>query len=520
MIVSAEPAVRLFPALPRVGRRAALHGWGLVVLLALSVSNSLSALPLATREFEAGAKFSLTPTQARAYAEVLKMRPEAARTALRGADATAAGTLLVQDCLAITELLVSQDAARYEGTVAAQDQRLKTLEKSSEASALRDYAQAEIRLHQAAAQVVFGHEVQGAWSLRQSYLHMQQVVRHYPSYLPARKTLGMMQFFIGSLPESYRWFLKLLGLPGSVTAGLHNLRLAATQPNDFQLEASLILALLEETYYKQPEAALKLVETLRHQQPDNLLLSYLVISQHKKQHHTDAALAAYRARPNGPGYLPLPYLHHMAADLLLYQGQYAASLRANQLFLQEYKGQHYRKDAAFKLYLAAWLSGDSNAAEQYRRTIAPRGRTVLEEDNYAQRFFSDNLPLNKHLTLARLQIDGGYYSKALTTLQSFRPMVSTPLRDRLEEPYRRARAWHLLGRLDSARLFYAQTIARAGTAPYYFAPQSALQLGYLYQAEGQNNTARSYFQKALSYSKHEYKNSTDTKAKLALKELE
>ncbi|RSK24154.1 tetratricopeptide repeat protein [Hymenobacter metallilatus] len=459
---------------------------------------------------------TLTSTQARAYAEVLNMRPAAARPLLKGADA---GSLLVQDCLGITELLVSQDARQYAAAVQAQDKRLALLEKQP-AGPLQAYAAAEIRLHQAAAQVVFGHEVQGAWSLRQSYLAMQQVVRRYPQFLPARKTLGMLQFFIGSLPESYRWFLKLLGLPGSVEAGLHNLRLAATQPNDFQLEARLILALLEETYYKKPEAALALVQTLQRQQPQSLLLSYLLISQLKKQHRTDAALVAYRARPTGPDYLPLPYLHHMAADLLLYQGQYAASQRENLWFLQNYQGQHYRKDAYFKLYLATWLSGAAPAAEQYRRRIGSEGRTVLEEDTYAQRFVEDKQPLNARLTRARLQIDGGYYREALLTLDTFHTTATTPLRDRLEEPYRRARALHLLGRPDSARPLYARTIALAGTAPYYFAPQSALQLGYLYQAEGQKKAARTYFQKALSYPRHEYKNSTDTKAKLALKELD
>ncbi|SNR28529.1 tetratricopeptide repeat protein [Hymenobacter mucosus] len=498
------------------GRRASRLFGLLILLLCASFRSGLAVQP----QLERVATPGFTTMQARAYAEVLKLRPAPARALLQDAPPTAPGTLLVYDCLEITELLISQNASRYEAIVTAQDRRLRLLEQAAEGSALAEYAQAEIRLHKAAAQVVFSHEAQGAWNLRQSYQQMQQVVRRYPHYVPARKTLGMMQFFIGSLPESYRWFLKLLGLPGSVEAGLHNLRLAATQPNDFQLEARLILAVLEETYYKKPEAALSLVENLRRQQPDNLLVSYLLISLQKKQHHTDAALAAYRARPTGSGYLPLPYLHHMAADLLLYQGQYAASLRANQLFLQEYHGQHYQKDAAFKLYLAAWLGGDAAAAEQYRRQIGTGGRTILEEDHYAHRFFEDKLPLNRQLTRARLQIDGGYYREALHTLNGFRPTTSTPLRNQLEEPYRRARAWHLLGRLDSARLFYAQTVARAGNAPYYFAPQSALQLGYLYQAEGQKNTAKMYFQKALSYPRHEYKNSTDTKAKLALRELQ
>ncbi|WBO86302.1 tetratricopeptide repeat protein [Hymenobacter yonginensis] len=460
---------------------------------------------------------SITAAQARAYAEVLKLRPDAARAQLKDASA---GSLLVLDAAAITELLVTQDAGLYEATVAGQNRRLAQLEKTVERGALPEYARAEIRLHQAAAQVVFGHEVQGAWSLRQAYQQMATVVQRYPTYLPARKTLGLMQFFIGSLPEGYRWFLKLLGLPGSVAGGLSNLRAAARQPNDFQPEARILLALVEETYYKKPDEGLQLIRQLHQQQPDNLLYAYLLVSIHKKQHHTEAALAAYRARPTGPGYVALPYLRHMAADLLLYQGEYAASRRENELFLQQYKGQHYRKDAWFKLYLAAWLSGDAPAAERYRRQIDAGGRTVVEEDTYAQRFVESRLPLNPLLTRARLQIDGGYYREALATLAGFRSTAATPLRDQLEDPYRRARAWHLLGRPDSARLLYARTIALAGNAPYYFAPQAALQLGYLYQLEGQRNTARVYFRKALSYLKHEYKNSTDTKAKLALKELE
>jgi len=459
---------------------------------------------------------SLSATARRAYAELLKLRPMAARALLRSEPATAPGALLVQDCLDFAELLISQDAARYAPTVAAQDQRLDLL--AQQTGALPAYARAEIRLHQAAAQVTFEHEIQGAWSLRQAYLQMQAVVRRYPAYLPARKTLGMMQFFIGSLPENYRWFLRLLGLAGSVEVGLQNLT-AATQPNDFQLEAQLLLSLMRETYFKQGEETTRYISKLAAQQPDNLLLSYLVISQNKKLHRTAAALAAYRARPTGPNYLPLPYLHHMAADLLLYQGQYVASEQENQQFLREYRGQHYRKDAYFKLYLAAWLAGDQPAAEHYRRQIAASGRDVLEEDHYAQRFYDDQLPLNRLLTRARLQIDGGYYREALLTLNAFSTTGATSLHDRLEAPYRRARAWHLLGQLDSARLYYTRTITLAGNAPYYFAPQSALELGYLYQAEGQPTAARNYFNKALSYPRHEYKNGTDTKAKVALAAL-
>ncbi|WP_084447054.1 tetratricopeptide repeat protein [Hymenobacter roseosalivarius] len=463
---------------------------------------------------------ALTPTQARAYAEVLKLRVPAARALLRTEGPTSTGTMLVADCLEMVEILISQDAKGYSAMLEAQDQRLKTLEKAPQ-SPLRDYSTAEIRLHQAVLQVVFEHEVQGAWNLRQAYQQMQSVAKRYPNFLPARKSLGMLEFAIGSLPEGYRWFLRLLGLSGSVDSGLQHLRAAAQRPHDFQMESQLLLALVEETYYRRSIETTQLVTRLAAQQPDNLLLTFLVISQNKKLHRTDRALAAFRARPTGPSYLPVAYLHHMAADLLLYQGQFAASERENLRFLQLYRGQHYRKAAAFKLYLAALLDDKQSAADHYRQQIAAGGRTIVEEDTYAQRFFEEKSPLHPILTRARLQLDGGYYQEALATLKTFSVTNKTSLRDQLEAPYRRARAYHGLTQLDSARYFYTRTIALSKEqAPYYFVPQAALQLGYLYQSAGQTELARKYFRQALQYPKHEYKNSTDMKAKVALAELD
>ena len=350
---------------------------------------------------------------------------------------------------------------------------------------------------------------------------MQAVVRQYPTFLPARKTLGLGQFAIGSLPSGYHWLLRLLGLPGNVEAGLQNLALAADQANDFQTESQIFLAMIRESYYKQPGGALHLVAQLQIQQPDNLLFALIAISINKRQHHGDAALAAYQQRPTGPAYLPVPYLHHMAADLRLYRGEYAEAERENLLFLSLYAGRHYRKDAAFKLYLAAWLGGQPAAvATRYREQINLAGPIDVEEDKYAQQFYHNALALNPVLTRARLQTDGGYGRAALATLRQFRATLTTPLRDRIEEPYRRARAYQAQNQPDSARLAFEQTLAVAGpAAPYYFAPQAALQLGYLAQEAGSKALARSYFERALNYPAHEYKNSTDTKAKLALRTL-
>jgi len=465
---------------------------------------------------------TLSPGARRAYAELLRLKVTTCRQLLAAEPATAPSTLLVADCADFVALIISQDASRYEATMAAHDARLAALDKAP-ASALRDYAQAEISLHQALGQIGFHHEVRGAWNLRRTAGLMQAVAARYPAFVPARKTLGLCQFGIGSLPEGYHWFLRLLGLRGSVEEGLRNLGLAATQSNDFQTESQILLALIRESYYKQGSESLALAYRLAREQPDNLLFSYLVVSLNKRQHHGDEALTAYRARPAGPTYYPLGFVHHLAGDLLLYKGDYAASLAENEQFLREYRGDYYRKDAAFKLYLAAWLGGAPAATcERYRQQINQAGPLTIEEDIYAQRFYHDAQALNVILTRARLQTDGGYYAQALSTLQQFRPSAATPARDQLEAPYRRARVWQGLGQLDSARADYLRTLRRSaalGEPAYYFAPQAALQLGYLAQAAGQRAAAKGYFERAVAYPKHEYKNSTDQKAKLALRQL-
>ena len=465
----------------------------------------------------------LTPTSRHAYAEVLKLRLAAARAVLRPELAAAPKSpapLLVANCADFVELVVSQDASRYEALTASQEAHLDAL-ADAPASALRDYARAEMTLHLGLSQLLFRHIVLGGYHLRSGYHQMQDVVKHYPNFAPARKTLGVCDFAVGAMPEGYHWLLRLLGLTPSVEAGLRNLGIAASQPSDFQLESQLLQALIRESYYKQPAEAERLTARLITEQPDNLLFAYVRMSVEKRQHHADAALAAYRARPTGPNYLPVPYLHHMAADLLLYRGDYVASERENLAFMHESRGRHYRKDAAFKLYLAAWLGGQSAAAiARYRALINQPGPADVEEDTYAQHYYDEARALNPILTRARLQSDGGYDREALATLRGFRPTATTLWRDRIEAPYRRARAFQGLGQLDSAWFYFEATLTEAGPkAPYYYAPQAALQQGYMAQSVDNKPVARKYFQKALAYPWHEYKNSTDAKAKLALRAL-
>jgi hypothetical protein len=92
-------------------------------------------------------------------------------------------------------------------------------------------------------------------------------------------------------------------------------------------------------------------------------------------------------------------------------------------------------------------------------------------------------------------------------------------RDQIEFTYRKARLAHKTNDLVAAHDLYQQSIKATGDEPWYFAPNACLQLGYISLDEKNIPLAREYFMRALSYKKHEYKNSIDSKAKSALAQL-
>ncbi len=116
-------------------------------------------------------------------------------------------------------------------------------------------------------------------------------------------------------------------------------------------------------------------------------------------------------------------------------------------------------------------------------------------------------------------MDGGYYPRVQSILDSIGPEHLKTMRDEVELNYRKARLHHKLNHLSDAKTYYEKTIELNGSGNWYYAPNACLQLGYLLMEENNNAAAEEYFEMGLSYKKHEYKNSIDTKAKTALAQL-
>ena len=123
---------KLFPNLrglhlPMRRVQAALGVAGWVLVSGFCAPPQASAPATTSASLPAPAATQLTPNSRRAYAEVLKLRLGPARELLRAELAgtpTAPAPLLVANCADFVELVVSQDASRYEALEEAQAARL------------------------------------------------------------------------------------------------------------------------------------------------------------------------------------------------------------------------------------------------------------------------------------------------------------------------------------------------------------------------------------------------------------
>ena len=86
--------------------------------------------------------------------------------------------------------------------------------------------------------------------------------------------------------------------------------------------------------------------------------------------------------------------------------------------------------------------------------------------------------------------------------------------------YRTGRIFHEWNKADSALIYYAKAIERGKDLKRYFAANSALETGEIYELRGNKEQAKQYYNMCLGFADHEYKTGIDSKAKAGLNRLQ
>ncbi len=427
------------------------------------------------------------------------------------------GATYVASLAEAIELLVTEDNSRF---TEYEDRFLQRRDKKIKGST-RDYQflQAEIRLHWAFVYLKFGHDFDAALQLRQAYQIAESCREKFPDYLPIRKTSGLLRIIVGSVPEKYNWVLSLLNMSGSVTGGLDDLRVLSTSSaSPFAVESKILHSLVTGFLLADSGKALEEMQQVLATEKGNRLAMFLAGSLALKSSHNEVALEMLEGLSQAGTGVPLYYADYLRGEAYLHKGDYINAISAYRWFIGHQTGQNYIKDAHYKIALCYWLNGNESDAITAFADARTKGKESTEADKSAAHALADKDLPNAKLSRVRFLTDGGYYQEAEGILSRITSMDLLIKRDQVEYLYRKARLLHKTENTDAEK-YYRDVIDMTGLEHWYFAPNACLQLGYIYQSQNKIEEAEEYFQRALSYRRHEYKNSIDSKARSALAQL-
>jgi tetratricopeptide (TPR) repeat protein len=482
----------------------------------------LTLIPLSPK----AADFDMNSTMQKAYSEIIKTNLSVGRAILENDKTNNGVKVYLKSYADLIQLLINEEKDFHEQFIDNQTSRIAYLEKLDKKSPYNRFLQAEIRIHTAFVKLKFGHEVKGSWEIIKAYKLLEANAKEFPDFLPNQKSLGLLHILIGSTPENYQWVATLLGLKGNIKQGLAELQSVIQKDLIYSDEAQLIDYLIHAYILKFTPKKLADFQAFIQQHPDNQLFTFFGITTLMKEGKSELALTIIDNRKIDKNNLPFPFLEFLKAEIYLQKGQYQTASKLYQSFLTKYKGFNFIKDTYYKLFLCYWISNEEVKGIPYLEKIKSVGSTIVESDKVASKFSenyfnkksSKSIP-QKVLMKARLSFDGGYYDKALEFLITYSENSFDQISDRTEFNYRKGRIFQKLNNFPQAITYFDRAITLSSTQNLSFGASSALQLGYIYQSKNEKMKAKNYFEKAISYKKHEYKNSVDNKAKAALNEM-
>lgn len=414
----------------------------------------------------------------------------------------------------VLELILLENDARFDELHNNESNRLDKLDQLDQDSPWTGFVEAEIKLQWAFINFKFGNDWDAFWGLRSAYRMAQRNNTDFPDFEPNKRTLGLLNIIFGNVPIKNQWLMNLFGLRGDVFTGLSQLTSISNKYPEFANEASLILGMANVYLLEDFSAAVKLIED------ENLankpLYIYIKSLIYLKAH--SATKARSQLSKSSKKY---PIHDYLIAETYFQSGDYPNAITHYKSFLESFKGTSYIKDTYLKLGISYGFLGDANAYDEYIEKSKSEGEENSEIDKNAMKLTNNLNSQNPTALKIRFAIDGGYYQKADSLIQVLDQHTEISNYERLILIYRKARLNHLKGNSEEAVILYREVISNADLiSETYYGPNSFLQMGYLMRENGDFKSARMYFKQVLSFKNHPYKSSLDSKAKIALRQLD
>lgn len=431
-------------------------------------------------------------------------------------------TILLDNYVDYYHLFTSENKSDFNRLKANKAIRIAQLEKEDKESPYYLFSIAEINLQWALLRGNFQEYYTAGWEIKKASSLLQDNAKKFPDFLPNQRGIAIVNALIGSLPDGLKGVLGVIGVRGNTQAGVRILeslitKLPRSAYSHFYDEAVYSLALIQIDVIKDTLAFEKVMKNTDIIQSSSLLKTSVRAYAAIKTAHNVEAINSLTNKPDGNVYQSFPYLDYLQGNANMHRLNKSAGTYF-QTYLKEYKGINYIKDTYLNLAWLALLSNDIAGYKSYIALVKTKGYSYHYKDEQAAKEANDPAP-STDLLKARLLYDGGYYEKALEILDGKKTENFKIMRDKLEFNYRLGRIYEGQGKTELAIRYYQITFSMGKGERYYFAANSAISLGQIYEKAKEYTKAKSIYNAAIALKNHDYEMGTEHKAKEGLKRM-
>lgn len=480
---------------------------------------------LAFCHFSLKANFVFNSNAAEAYKAIFDLRLNDARKYIaeeKRSNPKNGITVLLDNYVDYFHLLTSDNKADYMKFKERRAQRLDALEDNDDDSPYYLFAQAEVYLQWGLIKAKFGDYTSSTMDLKKAQSLLKKNNEKFGTFLPNQKSMALIEVVFGAIPSNLKGIAGFLGVKGNISTGVKRLEafkssIKGTKYNFYNDEAIFLLCFMDIDILHNRDSYTKLNSFLEDMSDKSLLKVYLQGYVAFKTGKNDKAIAYLENIPKSNLYTAMPTVQYLLGNAKLCRMDKDAPVYLTN-YLKEYNGTNYIKDTYLKLAYYYLLKGDILGYTNYLKLVRTKGYATDEKDKQALKEANDVKP-DVDLLKARLYFDGGYYNKALEQIKDKSQDELKSLRDQIELYYRLGRIYDRLDTFSEAVLNYQKAINLGRNETFYFAANSALFLGMLYEQKNNDTKAKYYYNMTLGMKGHEYQNSIDTQAKEGLSRI-
>ena len=472
---------------------------------------------------QAAGKFEFTPLARQAYNKVMALKLDEADNLINQLRKNEPDNLIIhlienhKECIVT---FVNEQKADYNRYLPNAKKRLEILRNGDSQSPYYLFAQAQIRLMWAMNRAKFGDLFDAFTETSAAYDYLEKNQKKFPDFLPNKMTLGVLHAVVGTIPDKYKWGVKLFsGMGGTVQQGQAEIeeviRYAKNNDFIFEQEALVMYSFLMLHLNNQNESAWSIINSGKLKPKENILACFALANVASRTGRNDLAIEILQNRPTASGFYVVPYLDYMLGLAKMYRGDGDADVYLKK-FIAHFKGRNYLKEAYQRVAWLALLRGDYNGYKSWIENCKTKGRADIGNDKNALKEAKNGIAPEPSLLRGRLFFDGGYYQKALEFLKNKKETDFSEISHKLEYSYRMGRILQAQKKPNEAIQYYDKTIQQGKNTKYYYACNAALQLAIIYEEYKQYDKAREFYNYCLQLEPDDYADSFHAKAKAGL----